>query len=499
MRPSSNPARPLTGLAERLGVQWRGDGEVSGITHDSRQVQPGDLYAALPGARFHGARFAAQAADAGAAAILTDAEGAADAEATGLPVLVVRAVRPVLGDAAAYVYGDPADGLLLVGVTGTSGKTTTAYILEAGMEGSGLPAGVIGTVETRMAGERMPSSLTTPEATDLHAILATARERGIGAVAMEVSSHALDQGRVGGAVFDVALFTNLSQDHLDYHPTMRDYFNAKAALFTPARSRVGVVNVDDPWGRELVARAGVPITTFSPGGDHAADWRAEEVRMGADGSVFRIVGPLGIEADARIDLAGPFNVANALGAIVTLVEAGLPLQRAVAGVAHMPGVPGRMEQVDEGQEFAALVDYAHKPGAVEAVLTTLRPVTAEKLIIVLGCGGDRDKGKRPLMGEAAVRLADLAVFTDDNPRSEDSLAILAAMVEGALKVPADERGHLVVEPDRAAAIELAVARAGRGDVLVVAGKGHERGQYAAGRVIPFDDREVLAKAIRGRQ
>ncbi|MCD0450853.1 UDP-N-acetylmuramoyl-L-alanyl-D-glutamate--2,6-diaminopimelate ligase [Actinocorallia sp. API 0066] len=499
MRPTSNPARPLSGLAERLGVRWRGAGEVSGITHDSRQVRPGDLYAALPGARFHGAHFAARAADAGATAILTDAEGRAEAEATGLPVLVVRAVRPVLGEAAAYVYGDPAASLLLIGVTGTSGKTTTAYILEAGMDGAGLPAGVIGTVETRLAGERLPSSLTTPESTDLHAILAAAREHGIGAMAMEVSSHALDQGRVGGAVFDVALFTNLSQDHLDYHPTMRDYFGAKAALFTPERSRVGVVNTDDPWGRELVARAGVPVTTFSPGGDRSADWRAEEVRLDALGSSFRIVGPLGIEADVRVGLAGPFNVANTLGAIVALVEAGLPLQRIVGGIAAMPGVPGRMERVDEGQDFAALVDYAHKPGAVQAVLDTLRPVTEGRLVIVLGCGGDRDRGKRPLMGEAAVRLADLVVFTDDNPRSEDPLAILAAMVEGALKVPEDERGHLVVEPDRAAAIDLAVSRARRGDVLVVAGKGHERGQYARGRVVPFDDREVLAKAIRERQ
>jgi UDP-N-acetylmuramoyl-L-alanyl-D-glutamate--2,6-diaminopimelate ligase len=496
MRPSSNPARSLSGLAERLGVPGPLEGEVSGITHDSRQVRPGDLYAALPGARFHGAQFAAQAAEAGAAAILTDPAGREAAEETGLPVLAVEGVRAVLGEAAAYVYGDPARQLLLLGVTGTSGKTTTAYILEAGLAGAGLPAGVIGTVETRLGGERLPSALTTPEATDLHATFATALERGVEAVAMEVSSHALEQGRVGGVVFDVALFTNLSQDHLDFHPTMDEYFAAKARLFTPGLSRVGVINVDDPYGRRLTTVAGVPFTTFSPGGDRGADWRAEEVRLGPEGSSFRIVGPGGIEAVAQVRLAGPFNVANALGAIVALVEAGLPLQRAVEGVGRMPGVPGRMERVDEGQEFAALVDYAHKPGAVEAVLTTLRPVTEGRLIIVLGCGGDRDRGKRPLMGAAAARLADLAIFTDDNPRSEDSLAILSAMVQGALEVPPAERAHIVVEPDRAAAIALAVARAGRGDVLVVAGKGHERGQYTAGRMTPFDDREVLAKAIR---
>ncbi len=499
MRPSSNPARPLSGLAERLGVPAPREGEICGITHDSRQIRPGDLYAALPGARFHGAQFAAQAAEAGATAVLTDEEGREAAEETGLPVLIVPAVRAALGTAAAYVYGDPAERLMLLGVTGTSGKTTTAYILEAGLAGAGLPTGVIGTVETRLAGERLPSALTTPEATDLHATFATAVERGIGAIAMEVSSHALEQGRVGGAVFDVALFTNLSQDHLDYHPTMDDYFAAKAKLFAPALSRVGVINTDDPYGRRLVGTAGVPITTFSPGGDRGADWRAEEVRLGPEGSSFRIVGPGGIEAVAQVRLAGPFNVANALGAIVALVEAGIPLQRAVEGIARMPGVPGRMERVDEGQEFAALVDYAHKPGAVEAVLTTLRPVTEGSLAIVLGCGGDRDRGKRPLMGEAAARLADLVVLTDDNPRSEDSLAILAAMLEGVLEVPRAERAHVVVEPDRAAAIALAVSRAGRGDVLVVAGKGHERGQYIAGQVTPFDDREVLAKAIRERQ
>jgi UDP-N-acetylmuramoyl-L-alanyl-D-glutamate--2,6-diaminopimelate ligase len=221
--------------------------------------------------------------------------------------------------------------------------------------------------------------------------------------------------------------------------------------------------------------------------------------MWPEGSSFRIVGPGGIEAVAQVRLAGPFNVANALGAIVTLVEAGISLQHAVTGVARMPGVPGRMERVDEGQEFAVLVDYAHTPDALEAVLGTLRPVTEGRLIIVLGCGGDRDRGKRPLMGAAAARLADLAIVTDDNPRSEDSLAILNAMLTGALEVPAGDRAHVVVEPDRAAAIALAVARAGRGDVLVVAGKGHERGQHAAGRVTPFDDREVLAKAIRERQ
>ncbi|HEV7935403.1 MAG TPA: UDP-N-acetylmuramoyl-L-alanyl-D-glutamate--2,6-diaminopimelate ligase [Actinomadura sp.] len=503
MRPTTNPARQLAGLARLLdpddaeGAAGRSGGvTVTGITHDSRRVQPGDLYAALPGATVHGAEFAAQAAEAGAVAILTDPGGRERAEKAGLPILVTPDPRAVLGAAAAWVYGEPARDLNLIGVTGTSGKTTTVYLLEAGLRAAKAGTGVIGTVETRIGDTRLASSLTTPEATDLHAIFAMMRDREVGAAAMEVSSHALEQGRVGGAFYDVAIFTNLSQDHLDYHPSMQDYFAAKARLFTPGYCRVGVVNLDDSYGRALLDVAEVPTTTFSAEGDAAADWRAEDVRLGADGSVFRIVGPGGIEADAAVRLPGPFNVANALAAIVALVEAGISLSVAVEGVAGLEGVPGRLERVDEGQDFVALVDYSHKPGAVEAVLTALRPVTGGRIVTVLGCGGDRDKGKRPLMGEAAARLGDVAIFTNDNPRSEDPLAILAAMVEGALRVPRAERAHVVVEPDRAAAIRLAVGRACPGDVVIVAGKGHEQGQYIGGQVLPFDDREVVREALR---
>jgi UDP-N-acetylmuramoyl-L-alanyl-D-glutamate--2,6-diaminopimelate ligase len=256
------------------------------------------------------------------------------------------------------------------------------------------------------------------------------------------------------------------------------------------------VNLDDKYGRRLAASAPVPVTTFSAAGRGEADWRAADVRSGADGSTFRVIGPGGVEADVSVGLAGVFNVANALGAVVALVETGVGLEDAVAGVAACPGVPGRLERVSgSGLGVTAFVDYSHKPGAVEAVLRSLRPVTQGNLIIVLGCGGDRDRGKRPLMGAAAARLADVAILTSDNPRSEDPLAILAAMLDGVLSVPQDERARVIMEPDRAAAIGRAVSLATPGDVIVVAGKGHETGQYVAGAVLPFDDRQVTALAL----
>jgi UDP-N-acetylmuramoyl-L-alanyl-D-glutamate--2,6-diaminopimelate ligase len=503
-RPADVPARPLEDLLRRLpGAVLSGDRavRVTGVTHDSRQVRPGDLYVARAGERTHGIDHVAGALAAGAVAVLTDPVAAPRAEAAGArSVVVVDDPRERLGATAAWAYGDPSRDLLVIGVTGTNGKTTTTYLTDAGLRAAGRRTGVLGTIETRIGDEVVPSARTTPEATDLQALLAVMRERRVDAVSMEVSSHALALGRVSGTRFGVAAFTNLSQDHLDFHGDMAHYFAAKAALFTPEYSEAGVVNIDDGYGRRLAASAPIPVTTFSATGSREADWRAENVRVGADGSAFRVIGPGGVEADAQLALVGPFNVANALGAIVALVEAGIGLDDAVAGIGSCPGVPGRLERVDTAGEadLTALVDYSHKPGAVEAVLTALRPVTQGRLIIVLGCGGDRDRAKRPLMGAAAADLADLAVFTSDNPRSEDPLAILAAMLAGALDVPEQRRAHVIVEPDRAAAIGLAVTAAGKGDVLLVAGKGHERGQYVRGAVLPFDDREVTAEALRRR-
>ncbi|MFB9961204.1 UDP-N-acetylmuramoyl-L-alanyl-D-glutamate--2,6-diaminopimelate ligase [Sinosporangium siamense] len=502
MRPKSSPPRPLSGLATLLGAPSGTSraprGAITGVTIDSRQVMRGDLYVALSGNTTHGGAFAAEALAAGAVAVLTDAAGQEQAAATGLPVLVVPDPRAVLGEVAAWVYGRPAESVLMLGVTGTSGKSTTTFLLEAGLKAAGHRTGLIGGVEIHVGDTRFVPKLTTPEATDLHGLLGLMREEGVTAAAMEVSSHALALGRVDGAFYDVALFTNLSQDHLDFHRDLDDYFATKVALFTPERSRCGVVNIDDPHGRELLHRAKVPMTTFSAEGREEAEWRAAGVRLGGDGSTFRVVGPGGVEADVSVALPGLFNVANTLGAVVTLVEAGVPLPAAVAGVGTLTGVPGRMERVPGTDEFQAIVDYSHKPGAVESVLRSLREVTTGRLTVVLGCGGDRDRGKRPLMGEAAARLADVAILTSDNPRSEDPLAILAAMMDGALRVPRERRAHMIMEPDRAAAIALAVDRAERGDVVVVAGKGHEQGQYVAGEVIPFDDRQVVADAVRAR-
>ncbi|MFI9830705.1 UDP-N-acetylmuramoyl-L-alanyl-D-glutamate--2,6-diaminopimelate ligase [Streptomyces sp. NPDC051913] len=498
-RPVRVSATPLAELADQLGAeQPDSTAEVTGITHDSRAVRPGDLYAALPGARLHGADFVTQAAGLGAVAVLTDPTGAERAAATGLPVLVVADPRARMGELAATIYGRPGCDLLQIGITGTSGKTTTAYLVEGGLKTKNN-TGLIGTVEMRIGDERIKSERTTPEATDLQALFAVMRERGVEAVAMEVSSHALVLGRVDGCVFDIGVFTNLSPEHMEFHSDMEDYFRAKAQLFTPERSKQGVVNFDDEYGRRLVAEATVPVVTFSAEGHPDADWRAENVQVGPMDSTFTAIGPEGERIHARSPLAGPFNVANTLAAIVALAVAGLDPQTAADGVAAVPGVPGRLERVDAGQPYLAVVDYAHKTDAVESVLKALRKVTEGSLHVVLGCGGDRDTTKRAPMGAAVARLADTAVLTSDNPRSEDPLAILATMLQGAASVPVHERGEVQVFEDRAAAIAAAVARARPGDTVLVAGKGHEQGQDIAGVVRPFDDRQVLREAIQKTQ
>jgi UDP-N-acetylmuramoyl-L-alanyl-D-glutamate--2,6-diaminopimelate ligase len=355
----------------------------------------------------------------------------------------------------------------------------------------------VGTVGTRVAGEELKTSLTTPEAPDLHALFAVMAERDVVACAMEVSSHALVMGRVDGVVFDVACFTNLGRDHLDFHADVEDYFAAKAMLFEPERCRRAVVNVDDEFGRRLAAGCSVPVRTFSITG-READWTAADLVLEPAGSRFTVRGPQGQEVRARVPLAGGYNVSNALCAIAGLAELGFDPAAVGAAMASAGGVPGRLETVRAGQDFLAVVDYAHKPDAVTAALSALRPVTAGRLVVVIGAGGDRDTGKRPLMGEIAARLADVVVVTDDNPRSEDPAAIRAQVLSGAEQVPASERAEVREVGDRRAAIRLAVALAGPGDTVLVAGKGHETGQEVAGSTYPFDDRDVLREELMTR-
>lgn len=501
LRPRHVTPLPLTALDAVAGADVPGDvaGDVvvTGVTHDSRQVRPGDLYMALPGAVTHGARFAAAAAESGAVAIMTDDDGVRLAGDVSIPVIALADPRARLGDIAATVYGHPARDLLMLGVTGTNGKTTTTYLLEAGLRAAGHTTGIIGTVETRVGDERVASVRTTPEATDVHALLAVMRERGVTACAMEVSSHAMVFGRVDGVVFDVAGFTNLTQDHLDFHADLDDYFAAKARLFTPSHARRAVVVVGDDYGRRLAASTALPVVTVAPPHVHAdADWQVD-----CYGDRATLSGADGAKLELSVPIPGEFNVSNAALAVTMLLSAGVDGATAARGVAACPGVPGRMERVVAGGGDAAgaapvaVVDFAHTPDAIDNVLQALHP--RGRLIVVVGAGGDRDREKRPLMGAAAARGADVVVVTDDNPRSEEAAAIRAAVVAGARGVPESERaGEILEVGGRREAIRAAVGRAhGPDDTVVVLGKGHEQGQEIAGVVHPFDDRDVLREEL----
>ncbi|WP_197506241.1 UDP-N-acetylmuramoyl-L-alanyl-D-glutamate--2,6-diaminopimelate ligase [Mycobacterium sp. ACS4054] len=505
LRPSAGAGTRLPALAPQVGAVLadRGaavpDVAITGVTLRAQDVQPGDLFAALTGASTHGARYAGEAIERGAVAVLTDAAGVAEmgASAAAVPTLVHPAPRGVLGALAATVYGHPSERTTVVGITGTSGKTTTTYLVESGLRAAGRTAGLIGTVGIRIDGADVPSALTTPEAPALQAMFAAMAERGVDTVVMEVSSHALALGRVDGTKFAVGGFTNLSRDHLDFHPTMADYFEAKAQLFDPAsplRARKVVVCIDDDAGRAMAARAGDAITVSGAG--QPAHWRAMDViPMGAGGQEFTAIDPAGVRHRVGIRLPGDYNIANCLVALAILDAVGVSPEQAAPGLLTTR-VPGRMEEIDRGQDFLALVDYAHKPGALRAVLTTLaRP--GRRVAVVFGAGGERDPGKRAPMGATAAELADLVVVTDDNPRGEDPAAIRRAILAGA--AGAGGGAEVVDIGDRRAAIEHAVAWAGPDDVVLVAGKGHETGQRSAGEVRPFDDRVELARALEGRR
>ncbi|WP_433343549.1 UDP-N-acetylmuramoyl-L-alanyl-D-glutamate--2,6-diaminopimelate ligase [Micromonospora sp. CA-111912] len=494
-RPRTITGLRLGDLADRLAVEpppGAADVAVTGVTHASQEVRPGDLYAALPGARRHGAEFAAGAAAAGAVAALTDPAGAPAVAAAGLPALIVPDPRAVLGALASAVYGDPTTGLTVIGITGTAGKTSTAYLVESGLRAAGHVTGLIGTVETRLGDLVVDSVRTTPEATDLHAMLAAARERGVTALVMEVSSHALAMGRVGGVRFTVGGYTNFGSDHLDFHADSADYFAAKAQLFD-GRCAVEVLNHDDPALRPLFRPATV---SYSAAGDPTATWYAGDVDGEGYAQRFTAHGPDGLTVPAGVALPGRHNVANALLAIAALVAAGVDAETAAAGVAACGGVPGRLELVSTAGPVRGVVDYAHKTDAIVAALAALRELSAGRLICVIGAGGDRDRGKRPAMGAAAAQGADVVLVTDDNPRTEDPGAIRAEVLAGAYRAGAPAR--IVEVAGRRAAIDEAVRLAAPGDVVAVLGKGHERGQEVGGEVLPFDDRTELADALRAR-
>lgn len=495
--PRPSVTRPLLDAVEVLraaGAQPRaiGDlsGQIRGVTLDSRSVQPGDLFAALPGEHAHGAQFAEQAAALGAAAILTDEAGATRCSSLGLPVIVIDDPRARLGEFSAWVYGYPARELRIVGITGTNGKTTMTYLLEAAFRQLGLRSAIIGTTGTHIGDERIETVRTTPESPDLHALLAVMRERGVEVVAMEISSHSLVLGRVDGLHIDVACFTHLTQDHLDFHSDMESYFSAKARLFTPLHATTAVIGLDDEWGRRLAAQSSIPFVTYAR--EHA-DWIVTEVANYAGNQSVHARGPHGPIA-FELGLPGDFNVINALGAVACLERLGLDAAAGAAGFRDLR-VPGRMERVDVGQDFLAVVDYAHSPDAVRRVLASIDAATTGRVIAVLGCGGDRDREKRPLMGTAAAEGADVVIVTDDNPRSEVPAEIRAAVLAGIRAVDSPRALDIREIAQRSEAIAVAISLAGPGDAVAVLGKGHETGQEIAGVVTAFDDRLEIASAI----
>jgi len=482
--------------------------EIAALAYDSRRVSPGTLFFCVRGERSDGHDFAAQAVARGAAALVV--ERSMD---LGVPEVVVPSVRAAMGPVAATFYGDPSARLRVVGVTGTNGKTTTAFLVRALLEATGARCGLLGTVTSVVAGAERPVTRTTPEAIDVQERLREMLDGGDTACAMEVSSHALELGRVAGVHFAAAIFTNLTQDHLDFHPGMEEYFQAKRRLFMPEssfmpkssesgyRPPIAIVNVDDPYGQRLAADMPNAVTFAI---EHEAGYRARDVRMDFAGCRFVLETPTG-ERSVSLPLPGRFNVANALAAFAATHAMGADPDALLAALERGVRVPGRFEPVREGQDFAVLVDYAHTPDSLENVLRAARELARGRVLCVFGAGGDRDRGKRPLMGAIAARLADLVVVTSDNPRSESPEAIVREIVEG---IGIDRAGTGIddavnavqVEVDRRAAIARAIALARPRDVVVIAGKGHEQGQeFAAGRKVPFDDVVVAREALRARQ
>jgi UDP-N-acetylmuramoyl-L-alanyl-D-glutamate--2,6-diaminopimelate ligase len=502
--PEPPTTRLLSTLAQAAGdvlVAVGGDDAtvIGGVTLDSHRVSEGDVFFCVPGLRHDGHEYAAAAVDAGAAALVV--ERPLD---LGIPEVQVTDARVAMARMGAEFYGRPGDDLMLLGVTGTSGKTTTTWLLEPILAAAGHVTGLIGTIETRIAGVSKPGDRTTPDSLDLQRTLATMREAGVTAVALEVTSHALTLHRVETLHFAAAAFTNLSQDHLDFHAGMEDYFAAKRSLFVPEKIERGAINVDDAYGRIIRESATVEMIGFGVAPD--ADVRAESLRSGPWGMEFVALSPSG-ELKIKTPLIGEFNLSNCLAAISVALQAGISPEAIEAGLQSVKAVPGRFEGVDAGQPFSVVVDYSHKPDALDNVLREARRMSQPggvrsggpqkddggRVFCVFGCGGDRDRAKRPLMGRVAATGADIVVVTSDNPRSEAPEAIIAEIVQGIAAERSDGPDRTIV--DRRAAIEFAISEAREGDVVVIAGRGHESDQVFADRTEPFDDRIVAREAL----
>ena len=469
--------------------------EIFGICSNSETVEEGDLFLALPGAKTHGGAFLPSAVERGARAVLTDIAGSelSSVRDSAIPVLVVPNPRSQSGYLADWFYGSPSQNMYLAGITGTNGKTTTTYLLKQIWQHADFESGLMGTIGISMGDESFPATHTTPEADVIHTVLSVMNERHVRAAAMEVSSHALVQHRVDGVHFAAAGFTNLSQDHLDFHGTMENYYQAKRALFEANVAERAFINIDNEYGVRLAKEVSIPVSTFSLS-KKKATWYFDAKTQTKLGWDLTIRGEGGVLIEGHFSLPGEHNLENLLLATAIAFDSGVDPLVIGRALAKLKGAPGRLERIELGQKFTALVDYAHTPDAVERVLNSLKVTstgaTAQRIIGVLGCGGNRDAAKRPLMGKALQSACDISIFTSDNPRDEDPMKILKSMTEG---IPLDDSAMIIV--DRREAIATAIATANEGDIVIVLGKGHESGQEIKGVKVPFDDREELASAI----
>lgn len=494
---------PEAGL---MSVSGPRDGKCAGITYDSREAREGWLFVALSGHKADGHEYVPDALARGASAVVVSrdpSEVPGLEEKANVTVIAVRDSRRALADISREFYDDPTSKLTLVGVTGTNGKTTTTFLMRAIFEKAGYKTGLVGTIQYMVGDEVLPSKNTTPESLDLQRMFRAMVDRGVTHVAMEVSSHAIAMGRIVGSRFSAGIFTNLTQDHLDFHGTLENYAATKARFFASLAGpgddggpAVAVVNADDPYHRTMIADTRARVVKF--GVDRDADYLARDIKVGGKGTSFVLMTPSG-EVPVRLGLAGRFNVYNSLGAIACAVSLGIPLEVAVGAAEELKAVSGRFELVDQGQDFTVVVDYAHTPDGLENVLRTARALSDDRLISVFGCGGDRDRGKRPIMGEIAAKYSDIVIVTSDNPRSEDPEAICREIEPGVAKGMNSPEGYRIkdyrIQVDRRKAIAMAISLAKPGDTVVIAGKGHETYQIFRDRTIHFDDREVAREFL----